>query len=483
MIGLDGATFRVIDPMMGRELLPCIGSLVEKGSRANLESTIPPATIPAIPSFMTGKNPGKHGVFDFFVRGRNGKPRLASSRSVAGKNLWQILDENGKTSVVLNLPLTYPPDPIKGAIVSGMLSPLEGYTYPESVEHELVGLGYVKDIGTDLLTKKWNKPVLLDALKGMAEKRTEATAWLMERYDWDLLIAYFRGSDELQHVRWSDKKALEEYYNHLDSLLEGIIRRAGNDVDTIIWSDHGFGPLDYYFHVNKWLVEKGYACLRKRRTINSERKKISASIGLTQGRIRRVLEALHIETVLDIVPDVLKDVLPPTDLELDPTKSKAFFASTVTGETQSVNMNLADREPDGIVKPEEYPALRTKIALELKETYNPLNGARVIERVLMREEAYHGPFVDQAPDLIVVPSKGYKLVNYYLPRAPIRKARQPRGRHETDGIFVASGPSFKKGVVSDARIYDLAPTVLYLMGLPIPESMDGKVLFEALRES
>lgn len=483
MIGLDGATFRVVDPMLRRELLPCIGSLIEKGSRADLESTLPPATVPAIPSFMTGKNPGKHGVFDFFVRGRNGRPRLASSRSVAGKKLWQILDENGKTSVILNLPLTYPPDSIKGAIVSGMLSPTEGYTHPESVEQKLAELGYVKDIETDLLTKKWNKPVLLDSLNHMAEKRTEATKWLMERFDWDLLITYFRGTDELQHVRWSDRKALEEFYHHLDSLLEGIIRKAGNDVDTIVWSDHGFGPLNYYFHVNKWLVEKGYAHLKKRRTTEQENKPVWATIGLTQDRIRRLLEALHVEKALDLIPSVLKDSLPPTDLELDLTQSKAFFASIVTGETQSVNLNLVDREPDGIVRPEEYHALRTRIASELEKAQNPLNGEKVIERVLMKEEAYHGPFVDQAPDMIVLPSAGHKLVDYYLPRFPIRRAHQPRGRHEIEGIFIACGPSFRKGLVSGAHIYDLAPTVLHLMGLPIPKSMDGNVLMGAFATS
>lgn len=484
MIGLDGATFEIIDPLLRRGALPTISSLIERGTRGKLRSTIPPATIPALPSFMTGKNPGKHGVFDFLVRGKDGKPKLASSKSIVGKKLWQILDENGKTCVALNLPLTYPPDRTRGALVSGMLSPSEGYTYPASLEKELGELGYIKDIETDLIKKMWNKPVFIHRLKSMAEKRAEATRWLMGRYDWDLFITYFRCTDELQHMRWSDQEVIEDLYRHLDNLLEGIVREAGNDVDLILWSDHGFGPLDYYFHVNKWLVDRGYAYLRKRGAPSDRgRKHLFASIGVTQDRIRRVVEALRMDRLLDFVPNTWKESLAPTDLEVDTSRSKAFFASFVTGETQSINVNLAGRESDGIVEAEEYEGLRKRIASEIGGAVNPLNGEKVVERVLTREQVYRGPFVDRAPDLIVVPSRGYKLVGYYLPRSTVTEVRQPRGRHEIDGIFVGCGPSFGKGLITGASIYDLAPTVLHLMDLTIPSSMDGRVLSETLKNA
>lgn len=490
IIGLDGATFDLIKPWNAQGELPTFGMLMENGVYGDLTSTIPPVSSPAWPSFMTGMNPGKHGVFDFVGRREGYRRAVKNARDIKAKTLWRLLSEEEKTCIVVNVPVTYPPEEVKGCIATGMLTPPNAcYAYPPEIYEELKRFSYKP--GARGITKESSPKAILDYLVGIASKRVEAVLHLMNRFNWEFCMVVFGGTDKIQHYLWQyHKKEILQYYKKIDAFMKELINHAGNETNTILMSDHGFGPFYRFFHVNYFLHELGLLAFKKgasgeyldgksRRLSNNLSQRILLKIGITKETIYDTAKRLHLLKVLQKLYRIPRIKLPTTQKSIDWKRTSAFFDSTVCS-CASISINLENRESEGTVQKEEYAEFVELIISELLKVEDPETGQKIVQDVFRREDLYHGLYVSKAPDITFLTNNlEYVATNRIygdsLVSEPVHKGG---GTHRMNGIFVAHGPDIKDTgkEILKARIIDLAPTVLHMFGLEIPEDMDGNVL-------
>jgi len=500
VIGLDGATFDIIKPLVKEGKLPTIGKLMSEEVHGNLKSTIPPATLPAWPSFMTGKNPGKHGVFDFMGRESNeyyGK--IMSSKDIHGETLWRILSKFGKRSIVINVPATYPSEKINGIIISGMLTPLgRTYTYPPELEEEIKG--YVIEMDPEIYEK--DKSIFMDELYSITQKRKDTALYLMKKYEWDLFMVMFRETDIIQHILWGEKEKIFQFYQYIDKIINQLTAKIDKNTYIIIMSDHGFGELKKMVCINKWLTDLGllsykrkdysslrYVKLNKLSGLKTDylNKKTLFKLGFSRQRIIFWLEKIGLEKSLSLIPKSIRKriraSLPETDLDIDWVRTKAYFSSFFCAETQSITINLKGCDPEGIVDPKEYENVREYIIKKLHELRDPATGEKVVDKVFRREEIYHGPCLDRAPDIVMLLKEGYKASGDFLQKEVIVPKEKIEGAHRMNGILIVIGPDIKQGEeIKNTEIIDLTPTIIHIMNIPVPKDMDGRVLKEIFKE-
>jgi len=491
VIGLDGATFDLIDPWIAEGKLPTLAELLRSGAGGALRSTIPHHSGPAWTSFATGLGPGKHSIYSFFHRdyGSYTYPPV-NSRFVRGETLWHLLGRTGKTVGVMNVPGTFPPMPVNGFMITGMLSPnIESAFYPPDLREKV--LRQAPEYSVEAIPLA-DKMAYLDKAKRSIEARTQAALYLLREHSPDLFVAVFTELDRLQHFFWADmdpehpshspetdpelSRAIETGYVALDRAIAALLEAVGEDSIVILMSDHGFEGVYKTFYANRWLMEQGYLMLRDRRSGSAAHRVKGAlqKVGLWQlvrkarGRIPQA-DRFRSENLTYAV-------------DIDWDRTRAAF-----GPNLGININLQGREPRGIVSPgQEYQDLCSELRHALESWRDPETGGRVVEKVLRREEVYHGDAVELAPDLRLIMARGtlYRGRYAYSPKVvaagPLAYPDRVFGNHAEFGILVACGPGIRPGArIEGAQIVDVAPTILYAMGLPIPESMDGRPL-EAL---
>lgn len=483
--------------------LPHLRRLTQEGTWGELTSTRPPTTAPAWVACFTGVNPGQHGVFDFrespFLDPR--RP-LISSRSVGAPTLWQILGHHGHPVGLLNVPVSYPPAPVDGFVVGGMMSPgpTSQYTYPRALRDELNAQGYVIDVEIQKydVEAEVDAHRFLDDVEAAFHKRAETLFRLMEVQPWQFLMAVFVAVDRIQHLFWKTmadadsrfyhapnaprlRKRILTIYQAIDEVVGEIVSRVDADgkIDLFVVSDHGFGSTKAWINVNRWLQEQGWlhlkpqAALRKR--LFYEAMKVNDS---------RLVKALLPESLGRAVRGRIRGgrSVFKTDLDqcIDWTQTKAFFASIPA---QGIYVNVK-RDGLGTVEPgAEYEALRQQIRERLLALIDPRTGERIVDRVWFREELYHGTYTDLAPDVLFV-ARDYRYLGRELlgARGAIETGMNwPNGFHRMNGVFLAYGPHVRRGLqLKGASMVDVAPTVLYDLGLAVPTNMDGRVLTAAL---
>ncbi|MCK4498604.1 alkaline phosphatase family protein, partial [Candidatus Bathyarchaeota archaeon] len=489
VIGLDGATFELIRAWADE--LPVFKNAMLRGVFCDLISTIPPVSSPAWPSFMTGKNPGKHGVFDF-VGGDGGYRReIKNSRDIQAETLWRLLSAEGESCIVLNVPVTYPPEPLKGCIVTGMLTPPDScYAYPRRIHEELKRKGYDPVAKMGKLSAKG----VSDFLANTAVRRCKAFTYLMNKFNWNFAMMVFRGTDIIQHHLWQkNKDEIFDYYKKLDSLIGSLIKRAGPNTNVILMSDHGFGPVFKFFHTNRFLQELGlitfergptserYLDIRDYRPSRGRLESLLRKSGFTKEAIYSSAKRVRLLPLLQSIYRKIDVQVPTTRSRINWAQTKAFFNSSI-GPAASIQINLEGREPKGTVKAEEYETTRSLILKKLLQIKDPETGQRLVQDAFRREEIYSGPFVQSAPDIVFLTqnfeySATDRIYGKNLVSNPIHRGR---GTHRMNGIFIAHGPDFRKSGERDrpVRIIDLTPTILFMFGAEIPSDMDGKVLLD-----
>lgn len=505
IIGIDSATFDVIKPMMKEGRLPNLASIAEGGTCAPLTSTVPPVTPPAWVSFMTGKNPGKHGVFDFFGATSKGYIRpLFNSNYIKAKTLWKILSDHGMKLGVVNLPMTHPPEKINGFVVPGVqysFDSEEGFTHPPELFEEIkskagdyrVIFGDLESLYTTRLDR------FLEEWRDILEVRKKAFLHLMETKEWDLFMGVFYAIDSIQHHFWKffdkshplyDEKLAQKYkdiipefYERIDEAMGEMLEKAGPDVTVMVVSDHGAGAEKDAFYLNNWLANEGLLTYKK--SLAPFRKIRFPHL------FYKALRRLGIPLVSWVVG--LGD-LPKLGKIIDPReglvvplfinwgKTKAYAGNHTE---QGIYINLKGRETNGTVEPgEEYEILRNQIIDRLKTVKNPVTGEPIKVEVFRKEEVYSGPYVDEAPDILFNLDDGNMIAQkeIYYP-GTVGRANKSSGTHRMDGIFMVKGAGIRAGhELEGANIIDAAPTLLHLLGKPVPEDMDGKVLAEAFEK-
>lgn len=516
IIGLDGATFDLIQPWAEAGRLPGLARLLARSAAGGLRSTVPPMSPPAWSSLMTGRNPGKHGIFDFTERRPDSyEIGFVNSRSRKCDTIWKLLSRAGKRVCVVGVPTTYPVEPLNGVMISGFDTPRmnDQAIHPWGLQDEIrASVGdYIFSSGIMGSVAAGKVDAAVDLLLHSLRRRADVARYLWTREPWDCFMVVFGETDNVAHYFWKDHDPRSPHhagrasgsrypdpiltvYEHVDRVVEEFLDLATGDTVVMVVSDHGAGGTsDKAIHVNRWLESEGLLAFRTR-----------GAGGLAWSLLERARWWVR------RLPPGLRKNLPGLRGTAGARAAAALrFSGIDWDRTQayseetpyypSIRVNLRGREPRGTVAPgSEYESVRARLVDRLQAWRDPETGQPVVERVWRREEVYRGPWVSKAPDLIVSwgLDRGYAYLSRpsHAPdgRRPISRldGRDPRARrflvrqsgsHREIGVVILSGGPIVPGVrLTGAEITDIAPTVLHLCDVPIPADMDGRVLAEAL---
>jgi predicted AlkP superfamily phosphohydrolase/phosphomutase len=514
IVGLDAATFDLICPWIEEGKLPNLAALMKNGTWGRLASILPPITPPAWTSFMTGKNPGKHGIFHFLGASPGTyKLRYLNAASRRAKTIWRMLSDAGYTVGTMNIPFTYPPEHLNGFQISGMDTPSEKspFVYPPELRSELVNLlgrfqldiRYLGYMSTDPRREQ-----VLAEMDKLDHQWLSASLYLMEKHPADVMMFTFMSIDTVQHYFWQymddthhlhNPAAVERFgdavlrvYQRLDDAVGQMLRKTSSDTSVLVVSDHGGGPTsDRVVYLNRYLAQLGllHYCKDERSALKKLTQKV---IRGSYTLLRSTLSSRQKSFLARTLPGLRKrfEAAFTSFNQIDWTRTKAY-CSEVLASPPSIWVNLKGVKPRGIVEQSEYEPLLKLISDKLKELKDPRTGEPVIKRILRREEIFHGPYTNEAADLILdwwetshfstSPSFPEEMLK---PAVEVRERRPSTesewgGTHRRDGILIAHGEPFKKGAeIKGARLIDMAATILYLLGQPVPEDMDGRVLEE-----
>ena len=506
VIGLDGASFNVLDPLIERGDLPNLARLIDSGARAPLETTFPPITAVAWSSFMTGKNPGKHGIFEFVRLDKGTKRELAVNASFReGPAIWDLLAACNRQVIVHNFPCTYPPQALNGLMIADFMTPRgrRDFTYPASLLEELEAKFGPYRLHLSQTYAGGKAQGVLDELNDELEYKARVTEYLMTQYEWDAFFQYFWGTDRIQHELWHifddshprhDPREAQEfrekvfaYFRRVDEIVGRLIELAGDEVLVWVASDHGFGPAHKYCSFNIWLLEEGF--LRLKRDVKTRLKKAMFSLGITPENAFKVIKKLPLGRLRpsrgasnEASTSRMLSTFFLSFNDVDWSRTEAFSK----GNYGQIYVNLKGRETSGAVEKSDYDSVCGRIVERLKALKDPRTGGPWARDVFRREDVYDGPRVGDAPDIAFLP-----VDMRYLPLGNadftsnkfMVDAFGISGSHRMHGVMIGNAPMVKPGIRLDlARIYDIAPTLLYLMDSPLPAGMDGRLLKEIISE-
>lgn len=454
-LGLDGATWDVIDPLIDDGRLPTIERLTDQGTRGKLASTHPPVTYPAWRVLSSGKNPGKLGVYgwnrpDFEDR----RFVYASSTDYRTRDVWDYLNAAGLTTAVVNQPGTYPPFEVDGVFISG----------PESQGDDIVRPRTRRDLldrfipHTHGLANRVAAQDLPRALKVIETNMQVATELGKEV---DVLHHVVFLTDTVQHHLWDHPEALAETWETVDRCLGEMLDELDPET-AVLASDHGFQTLDLKINVNAMLAEAGLATLSMPSGAG-----LLDGLGINRDNVLKLAGKLGItEQTLAKLPDVLKDRVPEKGGKLQTRRAAGVdweHTVALTGDGRGVH--LAD------------PSRLDEVRELLEEATDP-DGQALFTAVRPAKEVWHGPHLDRAPDLLITPRHGVEpggSIGDDVFQTPV-PGEGWIAHHHPDGILLAWGEGVRQGRLEGARIEDVMPTILAAAEAAIPDDVDGKVL-------
>ncbi len=485
IFGVDGADFFLTRDLMSQGRLPTLSALKGRGVYGCLQSTIPPLTPQAWSSFACSVNPGKHGVFDFGeIPYDSYESRLNTSLDRKTRGFWDYLREEGLTTAVINMPLTYPSEDLgDGYMISGMHTPdLQSLCHREDVRDFI--LRECPDTIIDVMSF-WYKDMdlFLEKVKEMVLQRTTLARKLRNRFPTDVFFLTYVGLDRVLHALysqqdfhtggkgWKYERAATEIFELIDRGMGQILDDVGEEVPVMVLSDHGFGTLEKDVYLNNYFQKKGY--------LDFEPQALAEALIFHPGFERGAMGSAFLRLLCrsrwfrQNAPWQQKSFS-----QLDWQKVKCFS----TGLFGNVFLNRKDRFPQGWIEPDsdEYFEIRSEVMADLQALR--LEGEPLVDEIYLSEEIYHGPYVSKSPDLIL------RMKNYaYITRGGDEFSSNEitdfpgvnhSGNHRMEGIFLASGSPYKsQGEVQvSAILEDLVPTLFHALDLPIPFEMDGRVL-------
>lgn len=498
IVGLDGATFDLIEPWAAQGQLPSLNHVLSVGTHGILLSTMQPASPPAWASFRTGTNPGKHGVFDFADLDVRRKFMPVTSDSVHGVPFWTVAGDAGRQVCIVNVPFTYPPSRVNGVMISGFPCPdTKELSFPPELMADLQAR--FGEYRVDLRSHIERLPIpshdfFINDVHQVVETRGQTALHLLQQAAWDCFTVVFTAPDRVQNVYWQysdpeDPRATAEerrrwghvildVYKRLDEILGQILDQMDGKTFLIIVSDHGFGAMYKEVNLNRWLVEQGF--LVPATSMLSDQ-------ALVRG-FRNVLRALLPRSLRSKVRSWAPEraLLPGrVGFPIDWSRTLAYSV----GKFGNIFLSVRGREPDGIVEPGmQYEQVRSEIIHRLTGWINPETGKNLVWKAYRREELYSGPHVGNAPDIVIkwedyryhsfVPAD-YRKPLLFKPLPGRYKKLGWTGNHRPEGILLMKGPGIEAGVrIDGATMIDVAPTILYILGLRA-EFMDGEPLLQA----
>jgi predicted AlkP superfamily phosphohydrolase/phosphomutase len=474
LIGLDGATFTIFDTLVEQGIMPFVKQFIKTGVRSELISIIPPLTPPAWTSLMTGRNPGAHGIFDFFQKEKTShRLRFTTHQDVQAETIWHIASRAGLRVTSLNFPLMLPPPSIAGNVISGgwlTARQLPLACYPSDLYHRIKALsGFdAKELALDMSHEE-------KALEGCRSDEFESWIQLhirreqqwfkilknrMQQDPCEFEAVLFDGIDKIQHLCWDyltadgvdrqleawEQKVRElclRYFSKLDRILAEIVELAGPEATIVMVSDHGFGPQHETFFVNEWLERNGYL---KWADKDSPWHSPTGILGMGE-------MAKHIYKI-----------------DWDHTIA---YASTPS--SNGIHIVKASSEHPNGISPGAYKAMRNELMQNLKAILSPATGGPLISRIWPREEAFSGAYVESAPDLTLLLQDG-GLVSILCGDEVVKPLATAKGSHRMEGVFLANGPGINSDFERESiSILDIAPILLHTLNISIPSEMEGSI--------
>ncbi|WP_152052709.1 alkaline phosphatase family protein [Tautonia marina] len=511
VLGLDGATWDILGPLAEAGALPNLARLRQKGASGTLRSIFPPLSPVAWTGVITGKNPGKHGVFEFLEFEHNPLGgRVNTSRSIRSELLWEVAGRFGKRTIAGAVPMSYPPRPAPdGFFLGDFLSPPQAKDFstdPALFAELETALGESYRPWDTSVHDGGNEPQALASLTDFLDHHLRAVRFLMDARPWDLFIYDLMATDRIQHELWHawdpshrlakgrDLAKVREgfiaFWLKLDAGIGEIEAALPEDATLVLMSDHGFGPVEHFVNFNVWLLEKGFIQLidtpyvkqkhwcYKRGVTPEWIYNIMARFGQAKHRVSRFGGSQ------DNGLDRLAESVFLSRRHIDWSKTKAY----AQGNFGQIFLNRQGRQPNGCVAEADVRPILDDLKAELAELTHPETGVPLVERVYEADELYNGPMSHLAPDLTVVLGDWrYRTIGLhdFTTHKVISPAFGPTGDHRMEGVFVASGPGIQPGAMLDdsATLLDIAPTVLHLLGVPSPDDLDGRLLSEVLDPS
>lgn len=492
LLGLDGATFNILEPFAALGHLPFVKKLMHEGMHAPLRSTIPFISPTAWCSFITGKNPGKHGVFDFRskVPGSYDFERNIPNVPKQG-TIWKYLTESGKESLVFNVPMTFPPQKIKGRMVTGFGTPglASDFTYPATLKKEILEkFNYELDVYWASDEYKGQEVELLDQLTKMTETKFKVINQLMQANNPDFVAFALESTDRIQHRFYrhiadyiankdSTDPVVRKIISHM-SMLDANIQKfyeEWNFTDVMIMSDHGFGLCDMDINMNSMFEKNGW--LKFNQQVwkkDSPLKSFLRKVGISGHNLRSLIRNIG----LNKVGSVDKVLHSKEKIKWDATK---VFSVTESG----IYLNVKDREPSGVIDQNNYEQVRDEVINALLEFR--YKDKQIFKKIYKREELYWGDYLAMAPDIIIGDYDLQFVLNSCVIAPDLPQVDKIKtvlcGNHSIEGVFIAHGRNFSQSkFLSQPQIIDLAPTILAYYDVPIPQDIDGRVLEEIFSE-
>ena len=512
VFGADALTPSLVRQWAAAGYLPNFARLIAEGCFGKLRSTGEFSSPQAWPSFMTGVNPGKHGIFSFLQRVPGTyQVHHNTSQDIRAETIFSILSRHHRKVAALNFPCTYPAQPVNGIVISGWLTPslrADQATYPASLADQI--RTHFGDYPFHADAKRHviagNNQQALTNLTDALQAKVKVGEYLYDQQPWDLFGLAVVETDAVQHYFWPycdpqhplydqvDRSWCEnpilELYQQVDDALGKVMQKIDDQTVLIVMSDHGGGILNQgRAYVRSFLEELGLLVVKQPAG--------AGLLGSVRSRLRRLLERIGREWL----PKGMKTSLLANPLArrwVESYFAKSFIAQNDWSRTQAYSfywetqpwVNLAGREPDGIVQPgEEYEQVRDYIIQTLSRARDQATGQPAVDKVFRREELYHGPYLENFPDIAIwwnmkIPLSGL-VVEDEQGRAITAKKEIDMaglyGGHSPDGTIGLWGPGIHRGqTLEGAKIEDLAPTILYLLGHAVPAYMDGEPLRRAM---
>lgn len=518
IIGLDAATWTLIHPWVAEGGMPNLAKLMKEGVSGTLQSVFPPITPPAWTSFMTGKNPGKHGIFHFVETEPDSyEMSYANGGSRRSPTVWKLLNAAGFSVGTMNIPFTYPPETLDGFQISGMDTPSVNspYVHPPSLKRELID--HLGQINHDVrflgfMSTDERRAQVLAEMEKIDQQWAAAALYLLERHPQDVMMFVFMSIDTVQHYFWHNmdrdhflhdptaephfRNAVRQVYERLDAVAGRIIGKLPEETTVLVVSDHGGGAVvDRTIFLNRYLAQLGILKYKEKGPFGLP-PVISKILRRGYSFLRSSLSSRQKIRLAETFPFLRKkaELAYTSFSNIDWSRTKAY-CSEVLASPPSIWINLEGVKPAGIVKPTEYKALTDFIVEKLGELKDPRTGKRIIARVYRRDEIFHGPFSSEGADLVLdwwsedslFSTEPSFVQDTDKPPVVIREDRPSgnsewSGTHRLNGILIGCGPALKDGAaIENARLIDIAPTLLHLLGVAVPEDMDGKVLTGAFQ--